>query len=203
MRPFIRPIALAVSLASLAALGVAGSGDALAQAKQAPKKEAAPATQTAPAPAEAAALKQIALTDKQIEQVLAAQKDFDAILAKVPEKPGAKPDPKITAQLEDAAKKYGFASYDEYGDVIDNISLVLGGIDPQSKTYVGPEALIKSQIAAVEADKKISAKEKKAALAELNEALKSPQPTVENKGNIDLVTKNYDKLSEALSEDEE
>ena len=42
----------------------------------------------------------------------------------------------------------------------------------------------------------MSAKDKKDALADLNEALKSPPPAVENKGNIDLVTKSYDKLME-------
>jgi hypothetical protein len=44
----------------------------------------------------------------------------------------------------------------------------------------------------------MSAKDKKDALAELNESLKSPAPPVENKGNIDLVVKNYDKLADAL-----
>ncbi len=81
------------------------------------------------------ALKQMALTDKQIEGVLAAQKEMDAITEKLPD--DAKPDPKVTAQLDAVAKKNGFASYDEYNDVIDNISLVLGGIDPATKKYVG------------------------------------------------------------------
>ena len=53
-----------------------------------------------------------------------------------------------------------------------------------------------AQIAQVQADKKMSAKDKKDALADLNEALKSPPPAVENKGNIDIVTKSYDKLME-------
>jgi hypothetical protein len=46
------------------------------------------------------------------------------------------------------------------------------------------------------------AKDKKEALADLNEALKQPQPAVENKGNIDLVIKYYDKLSDALGDDQ-
>ena len=75
------------------------------------------------------------------------------------------------------------------------------GFDPATKKYVGAEAVIKSQIAQVQADKKMAAKDKKEALADLNEALKSPQPVIENKGNIDLVTKYYDKLADALSED--
>jgi hypothetical protein len=80
---------------------------------------------------------------------------------------------------------------------------VFGGVDPASKKYVGSEAVIKAQIAQVQADKKMPAKDKKAALADLNEALKSPPPAIENKGNIDLVAKYYDKLAEVLGEAEE
>ena len=194
MREFVRPVVAALSIACLSgSLAVLSSSDALAQAKQ-----TAP-TQAAPAPE--AAVKQMALTEKQIEGVLTAAKDMDAITAKLPE--DAKPDPKITAQLEDVAKKNGFASYDEYNDVVDNISMVLAGFDPTSKKYVGTEAVVKAQIAQVQADKKMNAKDKKEALAELNEALKTPIPPIENKGNIDLVTKYYDKLADALGDDEE
>ena len=132
--------------------------------------------------------------------MLAAQKDMDAITDNIPD--NAKPDPKIDAQLDDVAKKYGFATYDDYNTVVDNISLVLGGFDPATKKYVGTEAVIKAQIAQVQADKKMPAKDKKEALADLNEALKQPQPAIENKGNIDLVAKYYDKLAEALGDDQ-
>jgi len=200
MREFVRPIAVAVSIACLAAsLAIMSTGGALAQAKQAPPKQMAPA-QAAPPPQEAT-VKQMALTEKQIEGVLAAQKDMDAITAKLPE--DAKPDPKITAQLDGVAKKNGFAGYDEYSNVVDNISLVLAGFDPTTKKYVGTETVIKAQITQVQADKKMSAKDKKEALADLNEALKSPAPPIENKGNIDLVTKYYDKLADALGDDQE
>jgi hypothetical protein len=47
------------------------------------------------------------------------------------------------------------------------------------------------------------AKDKKEVLAGLNAALKSPGPAIENKGNIDLVTKYYDQLAEALGEEED
>jgi len=114
----------------------------------------------------------------------------------------AQPDAKVMAQLEGIAKKHGFASFDEYNNVIDNITLVMGGIDPATKKYVGSEAVIKSQIAQVEADKKISANDKKQTLSDLNTALKSPEPQVENKGNIDLVVKNYDKLNDVLGADQ-
>jgi hypothetical protein len=202
MREIVRPLARALSFACLAlALTALSSGDVLAQAKQAPRKQAAPAPAAPPPPQQEAPLKQIALTEAQVQGVLAASKDMDPITEKIPE--NAKPDPKITAQLEGIAKKNGFASYDDYNLVVDNISLVLGGFDPASKKYVGAEAVIKSQIAQVQADKKMSPKDKKEALADLNDALKSPQPAIENKGNIDLVGKYYDKLADALGDDQQ
>jgi hypothetical protein len=198
MRPIIRPIVAALSIGGLAvSLALACSTGAFAQAKQ----QAAPAAQAAPPPAEAP-LKQIALTDKQIEGLLASQKELDAITEKLPENAMEKPDPKVTAQLDVVAKKYGFADYADYNVVIDNVSLVMSGFDPQTKKYVGSDVVIKQQIAAVQADKKMSAKDKKDALADLDEALKAPTPEIENKGNIDVVGKYYDKLAAVMSEDQ-
>jgi len=201
MRSSIRlAAAIPAMLGLVIAFSASVSQPVLAQAA----KQQPPAAQEAPAsaqPAEAQAPKQIALTDKQVEGVLAAQKDLDAITDKLPQDASAKPDPKIIAQLDGVAKKNGFASYSEYNDVVENIMFVLGGFDPKTKTYVGIEAVIKRQIAAVQADQKIPAKDKKAALDELNAALKQPQPAVENKGNIDLVAKYYDKLTAAMQDE--
>jgi hypothetical protein len=49
----------------------------------------------------------------------------------------------------------------------------------------------------------MSPSDKKEALAELNDALKAPVPPIENKGNIDLVAKYYDKLADALGDDQQ
>src|SRR5436305_5155119 len=159
MREILRPLATALGLAAMMAL--LSSSGAFAQAKQAPKPAPAPAAKQQPAPPPQAPLpmKQMALTEKQIEGVLAASKEMDAITDKIPQ--NAKPDPKVDAQLDAVAKKNGFASYAEYNDVTDNINMVLGGFDPATKQYVGPEAVLKAQIAAVQADKKMPAKDKK------------------------------------------
>ncbi|KRP94393.1 hypothetical protein AOQ72_24695 [Bradyrhizobium yuanmingense] len=196
MPALLRPALTALSVACLlSAASLACSDAALAQAKQsAPAQPAAPAQQQAPA------LKQIALTDKQLDGVLAAQKDMDAITEKLPE--NTAPDQKVIARLEEVAKKHGFASYDDYNNVVDNISLVIGGFDPATKKYVGPEAVIKAQIAEIQADKKMPAKDKKEALDELNQALKTPALQVEHKSNIDLVARYYDKLIAALGDEE-
>lgn len=197
MRALLRPALTALGVACLlSAASLAVSGAAFAQAKQ----QQAP-SQAAPAqPQQAPVLKQIVLTDKQIEGVLVAQKAMDAVTEKLPE--NTAPDQKVIAQLDAIAKKNGFASYEEYDNVVDNISLVLGGFDAATKKFVGAEAVIKAQIAQVEADKKMPAKDKKEAITELNEALKSPGPAIENKANIELVTKYYDKLVEALGDDQ-
>ena len=200
MRETVRPLFVALSIACLSvSLTALSNSAAQAQAKQAPANQMAPA-QAAP-PQQAPQVKQIALTDKQIESALAATKEMDPITAKLPQ--DAKPDPKITAQLEAIAKKSGFASFEEYNNVVDNISLVLGGFDPATKKYVGSDAVLKAQLAQIQADKKMSAKDKKDALAEINEAMKYPAPAIENKGNIDLVTKYYDKLAEAFGDSDQ
>jgi hypothetical protein len=200
MRQIVRPLAAALGLAGM--MAVLSSSSAFAQGKQAPKQApAAAAKQQAAPPPQAPPMKQLALTEKQIEGMLAAQKDIDAITAKIPA--NAKPDPKVDAQLNEAAKKSGFASYAEYNEVTDNISMVLAGFDPATKQYVGAEAVLKAQIASVQADKKMPAKDKKRALDEMNAALKTPAPAIENKGNIDLVAKYYDKLADALGDDQQ
>jgi hypothetical protein len=193
MRVFIRPALTALSIACLAAsLAAISNTAALAQAKAAP----APAAQDAAPPP----VKQMALTDKQVEGVLSAAKDMDAVSSKLPE--NAQPDAKAMAQLDGVAKKNGFASFDEYSDVTDNIGMVMAGIDPATKKYVGNDAVIKSQIAEVHADKKMSAKDKKEALEDLNDAMKNPGPAIQNKGNIDLVVKYYDKLAASMGTDQ-
>ena len=128
--------------------------------------------------------------------MLAAKKDIDAITDKMPD--NAKPDPKVDSRSSTPSpRRTALPATTNTTIVVDNISLVLGGFDPATKKYVGAEAVIKAQIAQIQADKKMSAKDKKEALADLNEALKSPPPAIENKGNIDLVAKYYDKLADA------
>jgi hypothetical protein len=108
-----------------------------------------------------------------------------------------KPDPKIQAELESIAKKYGFKDFNEYDDVAANISMVMAGIDPQSKAFTEPQVAIQKEIEEVKGDKSIPEKEKKQMLDELSEALKSAKP-IANPGNIELVKKYFDKIDAVL-----
>jgi hypothetical protein len=145
----------------------------------------------------AQSVKQIKLTEKQIEGFIAAQKDMAAVTEQMQGGNGDKPDPKVQAELENVAKKHGFASFVEYDEVAANISMVMAGIDPQTKAFTDPKVAIQKEIDEVTADTSIPDKEKKQMLEELNEALKSAQP-IENPGNIELVKKYYEKIDAVL-----
>lgn len=139
---------------------------------------------------------QVALTAKQIEGFIAAQKDMTAVTRKIPAS-ATKPDPKIGAELDGAAKKHGFRDFDEYDDVAGTIALVMSGIDPATKAFVEPKEAIKQEIAEVNADKSIGKAERARMLQELNRAMKDAQP-VQHRGNIDLVKSYFEKIEAAV-----
>lgn len=181
MRVIAKSAVLAVGLAA----AVAAPHPAFAQA-------ASPA-----APAQAGAeLKQIPLTQALVDQYLSAKKDVDAVLDKLPDGTD-QPDPATLKKLDTVAKSHKFDDYGQYDTTDTNIGIVMAGMDPATKQYVGPEAVIKKQIADLQADKNISAKDKKDTLDQLNAALPG-YPALQYKDNIKVVVANYDKLN-ALS----
>lgn len=139
-------------------------------------------------------VKQISLTEKQIQGVIAASKDIQKIFDYVAEDIN-KLKPETVALLDDVARKNGLSGYEEYDDVSNNIGLVLGGYDSVTRKYVGKDALIRLRIARVKADKKLSAEDRKEALQSLSDDRQLPLAPVENKNNIALVLKYIDKLS--------
>ncbi len=138
-------------------------------------------------------LTQIALTDAQVRQYIAAIPDMQTAMAGAPDDAG-QPDPKVMAQLETIAKKYSFKDFDEFNSVAGNIAVALDGVDPKTKTYVGAEERVKQAIAETKADPKLSPAEKKVSLEGLDQELQNVTP-VKFKGNIELVVKNYDALN--------
>ena len=149
-----------------------------------------------PGAATAQEVKQIKLTEKHIQGFMAAFKD----MAKLYD--GAnpdKPDPRVEAQAAAIAKKNGFASLVEHDDAWMNISMIMYGIDPQTKKFTEPPEQIKNEIAALNADKSVSEAEKQEDLAQLEAALKNAKP-VQFKENISLVLKYFDKLAPLMQE---
>jgi len=176
----------------------AGASQAQQPKQMAPQPKQQMAPQPPAAQPQPPQLQQIALTDKQVQGLLDSQHEMDAITSKLPDDdPSKPPDAKTIAQLDTVARKFGFANYAEYGNVAANVDMLLDGFDPKTKKFIGIEASLKNQIAMIQADSKMPAKDKKEALDELNDSLKSV-PKIQFPANVDVVTKYYDKLSEAL-----
>ena len=108
-----------------------------------------------------------------------------------------RPDPKREVQADALVKKNGFASLAEFDEVSMNISMIMSGIDQQTKKFTEPPEQIKQQIDAVKSDKSIPEAEKKEDLEQLDTALKSAKP-IQFKDNIALVRKYYDRLTELM-----
>jgi hypothetical protein len=80
-----------------------------------------------------------------------------------------------------------------------NISMIMSGIDPQTKKFTEPPNQIKNEIAALKADKSVPEAEKKQGLAQLEAALKNAKP-IQFKENITLVLKYFDQLAPLMRE---
>ena len=141
-------------------------------------------------------VRQIKLTEKQIQSFMAAYED----MAKLYDDANAdKPDPKVEAQAAALAKKNGFASLAQYDDVLMNITMIMSGIDPQTKKFTEPPEQIKNEIVALKADKSVPEVEKKEGLTQLEAALKNARP-IQFKENIALVLKYFDQLAPIMQE---
>jgi hypothetical protein len=139
------------------------------------------------------ALQQVELTPDQVQHYIDSMRDMQAIMGNMPPD-AAEPDAATMAKLGEVARKYGFMDFDDYNTVAGNISLALDGVDPDTKAYVGAAKLIEKSIAEAKVDKQMSAADRQAALADLQLQLKTV-PQIKYQGNIDLVLKNYDKLT--------
>ena len=141
-------------------------------------------------------VRQIKLTEKQIQSFMAAYED----MAKLYDDANAdKPDPKVEAQAAALAKQNGFASLAQYDDVLMNITMIMSGIDPQTKKFTEPPEQIKNEIVALKADKSVPEVEKKEGLTQLEAALKNARP-IQFKENIALVLKYFDQLAPIMQE---
>jgi hypothetical protein len=149
-----------------------------------------------PAAAQDSEFKQVALTEKNVQGFIAAQKDLGEISGKL-QSSGDKPDPKLQAELEAIAKKHGFASFEELDDIAANISMVMAGIDPETGAFTDPVDAIKKEMEEIKGDKSIPDKDKKQMLDEMEDALKMTPP-LKYPANVELVKKYRAEIDKAL-----
>jgi hypothetical protein len=150
-------------------------------------------------PANAQELKQLALTDTHITSFISAQPDFAPLVVKLSEA-ADKPDDNLKGELDTVSKKYGFASFDEYMDVNDNIAFVMGGLNRKSLEFTEPVERLKKDLEEIKADKDIPDDEKKLALEDLELEIKSAAP-LKNRDNIDVVKRHFADLLKLLPDD--
>lgn len=143
--------------------------------------------------------KQIELTDSLMTSFIAAQKDYEP-LAKKLQDAGDKVDDGLTKELDDVAKKHGFADFANFEDVGANITLVLDGYDHDSGTFSDPKALMQKELEEIKADESIPANEKKEILKDLEQEI-AAVPPLQYPSNVDVVKKHLKEI-EALLPDE-
>ena len=132
-------------------------------------------------------VKQIRLTERQIQGFIAAQKEM-AVVAEFGQR-----DPRLQTESDTVAKKNGFKDFAEYDEVAANILMVFAGVDPHSKQYTDPQTAMKKKIAEIIADKTISKSDEKELLNEFEKRLNAAQP-IQYPTNIELVRKYYDQI---------
>ena len=119
-------------------------------------------------------VKEIKLTEKHIQGFIAAHDDLMKLFdSSSPDNS----DPKVEAQAEAIVRKNGFANLAEHDIVSINISMIMSGIDPQTKRFTEPPEQIRKEIAALKTAKPIQFKE-----------------------NVALVLKYYDKLAPMIQQ---
>lgn len=139
---------------------------------------------------------EIKLTEELVKGFISAQKDLADISAKL-EQAGDKPDDALQNELEEVAKKHGFASFQELDDVAASVSTVMAGLDPETGAFTDPKEAMQKELADIEADKDIPADEKKLLIEELNEAIKTTPPIVHAE-NIEIVKKYRAEIEAAM-----
>ncbi|MBO0765121.1 MAG: hypothetical protein J2P50_11100 [Hyphomicrobiaceae bacterium] len=140
--------------------------------------------------------KQVKLTEKKVQAFISAQKQLAPLSSQL-EAAADRPDPALQKQVEDIAKRNGFSTLEEFGDVSANISLVLGGLDPQTGQFMEPPDQIRKEIEAIKQDKQMSQQERDQALKDMQEALKTAAP-LQFKENLALVKKYQKELDDLL-----
>jgi hypothetical protein len=138
-------------------------------------------------------LKQIKLSEKQIEGFIAAHKDMTEAF----EKTAQESDKAADTQLDAIAKKFGFKDRNEYDEVVANIALVAYAIDPKTRAFTDPPILAKKELEDAKADKSLSEEERTKVVEHLTEELKSVQ-SIAHLSNVDLVKKYFDKIEPLL-----
>ncbi|WP_195930382.1 hypothetical protein [Hyphomicrobium album] len=141
-------------------------------------------------------IKQLKLTDAQVKSFISAQPDLATVAPKLQEA-GDNIAPALQTELDEIAKKHGFASFEELDSVAANISIVMAGLDSKSGEFTEPVEALKKELSDVTADASIPDADKKQLMQELTEAI-STTPRLEHVENVELVKAHRAEIEKAL-----
>jgi hypothetical protein len=96
-------------------------------------------------------VKQIRLTERQVQSFIVAHKEMAAAAGSTLRQPN----PKVRAESEIIAKKSGFKDFAEYDEVAANILMIVAGINPRTRRYTDPQIAMKQKITQIAADKSL------------------------------------------------
>ena len=141
-------------------------------------------------------IKQIKLSEAQVKSFISAQPDLATVAPKLQEA-GDSIEPGLQTELDNIAKKHGFATFAELDDVAANISIVMAGLDSKSGDFTEPVEALKKELADVTADASIPDADKKDLIKEFSEAI-STTPRLEHLENVELVKAHRAEIEKAL-----
>ena len=141
-------------------------------------------------------IKQIKLTEEQVKSFISAQPDLATVAPKLQEA-GDTIEPGLQTELDNIAKKHGFATFTELDDVAANISIVMAGLDSKSGEFTEPVEALKKELTDVTADASIPDSDKKELIKELGEAINTT-PRLEHLENVELVKAHRAEIEKAL-----
>src|SRR5262249_15337061 len=83
-------------------------------------------------------VRQIQLTEKQVQGTIAAQKDVSAVFDKIQAPPPDELPPAVLAELDAVAKKHGFRDFNDYDEVLGNITQGMTGLHAKTNAVTQP-----------------------------------------------------------------
>lgn len=107
-------------------------------------------------------------------------------------------DDAVRPQVERICSEAGFDSYDQCGEVIGYVGMIVSACDRRARTFRDPIVLMRRQIARIESDMSLSPEERDKATAELKEIVaRFPENLPQT--HIRLMTANRDRVFAALA----
>ncbi len=139
--------------------------------------------------------KQVPITDAQVQQMLAAKGDLDAIDAKYGNDKSEAADKKAMAEAEVAVQKAGFkGGLAEFDNVAFSVGVVLGALD-ENNTMMSKDQIVARTRKEIETSAMPDA-EKKKALVEMEKSIGEIETPLA--ANIEIVKKQSAKLRQML-----